>query len=246
MTSNLDLDQITSFVNQNIDSFHAKRLQRINKIRLTDMLSRKNPYLFRAKNINSASEFVNSILESALSASEEGLFGNFLESLAIFINHLQFGGQKSSSRGIDLDFARDHTRYLVAIKSGPNWGNSSQYTAMKNDFRNALKVLRQSHHIGNVRTALGTCYGKAKPVDNGEYLRFEGQAFWEFISGEKTLYIDLIKPLGYEAKYHNDQYLAAREKAYNRLTRELLLDFCNESGEIDWAKLLRFNSSNLD
>ncbi len=244
--SNLDLDRITAFVNQNIDTFHVKRLKRIQDIRLTHILSRKNPYLFRAKNINSASELVNSILEAALSASEEGLFGNFLEELAIFINHMQFGGQKSSSRGIDLDFVRDATRYVVAIKSGPNWGNSSQYNAMKNDFKNALKVLRQSQQTGNIRVVLGICYGKAKPVDNGEYLRAEGQAFWEFISGDKNLYIDLIHPLGYEAKHHNDIYLKARELAFNRLTRELLLDFCNESGEIDWPKLLQFNSGNLD
>lgn len=94
--SDFDLARVTEFVNQNIDTFHLKRLKRIQDIRLTNILSRKNPYLFRAKNINSASEFVSSILEAALSASEEGLFGNFLEELAIFINHMQFGGQKSS------------------------------------------------------------------------------------------------------------------------------------------------------
>ncbi len=242
----LDLDKVTAFVNQNIDTFHAKRLKRIQDIRLREILARKNPYLFRAKNIIFAPDLVSSILEAVLSASEEGLFGNFLEELAIFINQMQFGGQKSSSRGIDLDFVRDQTRYIVGIKSGPNWGNSSQYNAMRNDFKTAMKVLRQSQQTGNIRTVLGICYGNAKPVDNGEYLRVEGQAFWEFISGDRDLYIDLIQPLGYEAKQHNETYLNTKELALNRLTRELLVDFCNESGEINWAKLLQFNSGNLD
>jgi len=77
-----------------------------------------------------------------------------------------------------------------------------------------------------------------KPVDNGEYLRVEGQAFWEFISGDRELYIGLIEPLGYEAKQHSDVYIEARELTFNRLTRELLIDFCNEVGEINWSKLL--------
>ncbi|MCC6891943.1 MAG: cytosolic protein [Anaerolineae bacterium] len=245
IVSKLDLDKVTVFVNQNIDTFHAKRLKRIQDIRLKDILARKNPYLFRAKNINFAPDLVTSILEAVLSASEEGLFGNFLEELAIFINHMEFAGQKSSSRGIDLDFMRDETRYIVGIKSGPNWGNSSQYNAMRTDFKNALKVLRQSQQAGHIRAVLGICYGKSKPVDNGEYLRVEGQAFWEFISGSPNLYIDLIQPLGYEAKEHNEVYLSARELAFNRLTRELLLEFCNEAGEINWTKLLQFNSGNL-
>ena len=30
------------------------------------------------------------------------------------------------SPGIDLEFDKDGVRYIVTIKSGPNWGNSSQ------------------------------------------------------------------------------------------------------------------------
>jgi hypothetical protein len=242
----LDMERVTEFVKVNIDSFHQKRLKRIQQFKLRDVLQRKNPYLFRAKYINSAAELVTSTLEATLSASEEGLFGNFLEELAIFINQLTFGGQKSSSAGIDLDFTREAIRYVVAIKSGPNWGNSSQYKAMKNDFKNALRVLRQSQRAMDVRAVLGICYGKAQPSDNGEYLRLEGQAFWEFISGHPHLYIDLVEPLGHEARQHNDAYTEAKSLALNRLTRELLVDFCTEAGEIDWAKLLRFNSGNLD
>jgi hypothetical protein len=59
------------------------------------------------------------------------------------------------------------------------------------------------------------------------------------------LYVDLIEPLGHEAKQHNERYLSARNQTHNRLTRQLLIDFCTENGEINWAKLLQFNSGNL-
>src|SRR5579871_6725480 len=208
----LDLGRVSEFVNLNIDSFHRNRLLKIQELRLNDVLKRKNPYLFRAKNVTLASELVSSILDASLSSSEEGLFGGFLEQLAIFVNELAFHGQKSSAPGIDLEFTRDGVRYLVAVKSGPNWGNKDQHSSLRVNFRNAIKILRQSPRIANVQAILGTCYGKSKTVDNGEYIRICGQQFWEFISGESNLYIDLIKPLGYEAKKHNENYEVEKNK----------------------------------
>lgn len=241
----LDLTLVTDYVNQNIDTFHQKRLRKIRNLKLREVLRRKNPYLFRAKNILSASELVTSILDALVSSSEEGLFGNFLEELAIFINQMTYGGQKSSSPGVDLDFTRDDIRYIVAIKSGPNWGNSSQHEALKTNFKKALKILRQSQHTANVRAVLGTCYGKTETTDNGEYIRIEGQAFWAFISSSSSLYVDLIEPLGHEAKAHNEVYLVEKNKTLNRLVREFTIDFCDETGQIEWAKLVQFNSGNL-
>ncbi len=242
--SSLDLARITQFANQNIDTFHQNRLAKIQALQLRGILSRKNPYLFRAKNIVSASELVASILDASLSSSEEGLFGGFLEQLAIFINEMAFGGQKSSATGIDLEFNRDRTRYLVAIKSGPNWGNSSQYEALRANFKNALKVLRQNPQIGDVRAVLGTCYGKAITVDNGAYTRICGQNFWEFISGNGHLFIDLIEPLGFAAQAHNEYFTQQKNETYLRMVRQFTAEFCDESGLIDWPKLVNFNSGN--
>ena len=36
-------------------------------------------------------------------------------------------------------------RYLVAIKSGPNWGNSSQYQSLRANFKRAVIVQNQAH-----------------------------------------------------------------------------------------------------
>jgi len=119
------LRRINQYVNENIDLFHDKRLKKIKELKLNDILKCKNPYLFKAKNVNSASEIVLSIIEATLYASEEGLFGTFLEGLAILVAELTCGGQKSGITGVDLELLRNEVRYLVAIKSGQNWGNNS-------------------------------------------------------------------------------------------------------------------------
>ncbi len=43
-----------------------------------------------------------------------------------------------------------------------------------------------------------------------------------------------------------EDYTTERAKVLNRFTREFLEDFCNPDGAIDWAKLVAFNSGNLD
>ena len=175
----LDISQVREFVNQHIDSFHQNRISAIQNIRLNNVLKRKNPYLFRAKNINAAPELVQHIMDAFLSSSEEGLFGQFLEGLAIFTNQLAYNGQKSSAQGIDLEFTREGIRYIVAVKSGPNWGNSSQYQALRDNFKKASRVLRQSSQIPHVQAVLGMCYGKSKDSDQGDYLKLYGQSFWK-------------------------------------------------------------------
>lgn len=41
---------------------------------------------------------------------------------------------------------------------------------------------------------------------------------------------------------HRQEYEKAYGKAVNRLTREFLLEFATAEGDIDWVKLLEFNS----
>src|ERR1700740_135211 len=118
----LDLNAVKEFVEQNIGEFHEKRLETVKTLKLKDVLKSKNPYLFKAKNVTKADDIIESILSAYISSSEEGIFGNWLERLAIFINDSVYKGRKGGIEGIDLDFDKDGVRYLVAIKSGPNWG----------------------------------------------------------------------------------------------------------------------------
>jgi len=122
----MKMDEVQRYVNENIVDFHEHRLTAIRELSLSKLI-KKNPYLCKAKNITKASELIEGTMEAFLSSSEEKMFGDFLEGLAIFIAGKTCNGYKSSSQGIDLEFERDGTNYLITIKSGENWGNSSQH-----------------------------------------------------------------------------------------------------------------------
>lgn len=94
--------KVEAFVQAEIIQFHQSRLQGLESLKLVKLLSSKNPYLFRAKNLDTASDLLNAVLGAWLSSSEEGMFGQFLEHLAIFVAMETCKGQKSSTTGIDL------------------------------------------------------------------------------------------------------------------------------------------------
>ncbi len=235
---------IEKYVNENIESFHLKRIEAISKLKLADVLKSKNPYLFRAKNVHLASTLMTAILDARLSSSEEGSFGGFLEHLAVFVAKNTGGGEKSGATGIDIELVRKGIRYLIAVKSGKNWGNASQHAALRQNFKTAVKVIRQSKHAGELQPTLGICYGKFQTTNTGEYLHIGGQSFWNLISGDPNLYIDLIEPLGYKAEEHNATFKKQKNKTYNRLIREFMEQYCKDD-EIDWPKLVRFVSGNM-
>jgi len=238
-------DLIQQYVHENIDSFHAKRLDNIKGLKLKLVLASKNPYLFRAKNLNSATALVAALLDARLSSSEEGSFGGFLEDLAIYVASITGGGQKSTAEGIDIELTRADVRYLIAVKSGRNWGNQGQHNDLKDNFRKAVKVLKQSKHTGEVQPTLGICYGKFKTVNNGEYLHIGGQSFWHLLSGDRKLFVDLIDPLGHEAEAHAERFETEKGATYTRLTAEFIEAFCDAEYKIDWPKLVCFVSQNL-
>lgn len=70
-----------------------------------------------------------------------------------------------------------------------------------------------------------------------------GQRFWEFISGSKTLYTDIIEPLGSRAKERKEEFEIELAKVTNRLKKEFLDNFCLPDGTILWKGIVEFNSS---
>ena len=234
--------EIVDYVEANIQVFHQKRLDSLEKLKLMDVVRRKNPYLFKAKNINTAPEFVKTILDAFLSSQEEGIFGGFLEELAIFICSKVYDGRKSAAEGIDLEFERDDRRHIVSIKSGPNWGNSSQVAKLRDNFKKAKRILRTNTSSANVVAINGCCYGKDRKPDKGDYLKLCGQKFWEFISGDSNLYTDIIEPLGYQAKERNEQFVKEYAKVVNKFTAEFIGKFCDAEGNMLWEEIVKFNS----
>ncbi|RYY38738.1 MAG: cytosolic protein [Chitinophagaceae bacterium] len=238
----LDLNAVTSYVEQNIGDFHQRRIAGLNGLQLRKVLGKKNPYLYKAKYMLFSQDIVRSITDAYISSQEETIFGNWLEGLALFINHEVYGGWKSGITGIDLEFDSDGYRNIVTIKSGPNWGNASQIMKMKSSFITAARTLRTSNARVNVRAVNGCCYGRDNNPDKGDYFKYCGQRFWEFISGEQELYTNLVEPLGHQARERNDDFMAAYAQVINQFTQQFTADFCNANGTINWARLVQHNS----
>ena len=242
----IDIGAVYPFIQDHIDDFHTSKLNSLSNTSLRELLKKKNPYLFRVKNILTAEELVKSLLDAKMSSSEEELFGAFLENLAIFIAQVTLDANKSSSHGIDFEYSKDKTRYLVTLKSGLNWGNSSQWKALESDFKSAMTILKQSFHITNINCILGICYGKAKTtIKRGIILQVCGQNFWYMITGNESFYKDIVQPLGYKAKESNESFEERKAEIINRLTGNFISDFCDESGKILWENVVEFNSGNI-
>ena len=243
---NLNLKDVSQYVEKNIGTFHEKRIQSLDGLKLIQVLKRKNPYLFKAKYVLTADQIVRGIVDAHISSNEETIFGDWLEGLAIFINGKVYGGRKSGIKNIDLEFDKDGIRNIVTIKSGPNWGNSSQIAKMITDFKIAKKTLRTGNSKLNIVAVNGCCYGRDSQPDKGDYFKYCGQMFWEFIAGDTNLFTELIEPLGHKAKERNDDFMKSYSQMINKFIKEFTTDFCDKTGAIDWDKLVKLNSATVE
>jgi len=241
----LSIDKVTEFANENIVDFHRKRINSLEGLKLSKLLT-KNPYLFKAKNIQTANELIQGLLDAFLSSSEEKLFGDFLEDLAIYIASQTCGGHKSTAPGVDLEFENRGIYYIISVKSGPNWGNSSQQSKLAEDLQKAAIRVKQYRHGNNTQPVLGICYGKTSTRYLRGYLKVVGQNFWYLISENQNLYTDIIEPIGFRAKEHNEAFEIEKNKVTNKFTKLFIDRFCNDDGAIDWVRLVEFNSGNYD
>lgn len=241
----LNLNLVKDYVNEHIVDFHQRKLRSLEELRLEKLLT-KNPYLFRAKNLVTPQELIDDLLTAFLSSSEEKLFGDFLEGLALFIAEQTCSGHKSTAQGVDLEFFNNNTHYIVSIKSGPNWGNSSQQDKLEQDLKTAVARLKQAQRNINVQPVLGICYGKTKTSFLRGYMKIVGQNFWYLISENPDLYTDIIEPIGHKAYEHNENFHMERKKIVGRFSHEIHEKFFDpNTGLIDWVKLVKFNSGNL-
>jgi len=239
----LNLSELYNYVEEHISTFHQKRLDYIkNKVDFKKILEHKNPYLFKAKNILTAQDLIKGFLDAYLQSQEETLFGEFIEGLAIFVCNKIYSAKKSRLTGIDLEFEKDNKIYIVEIKAGWNWGNSSQIRQLKINFNDAIKHFK-SITDKEIIAVNGCCFGKKKNKnpDKDGYLKICGQEFWQFITGEEDFYIEIMEPIGHKAKQKNEEFIEAYSILINKFTLEFSTHFCVD-GKINWNKLLEFNS----
>lgn len=243
-----DLAVVRKFIEDNIGpDFHDKKSAKLKSLTLETILKRKNPYLFKAKGAATANDLIEAVLDATVSSGEETIFGNFLEKIAIAVCKATYGGRKSSTTGLDLEFQHDGRYYIVSIKSGPNWGNAGQIKKMESDFSKAKRTLRTSGGVGKAEIIAveGCCYGKDDAPDKGDYQKLCGQRFWQLISGREKLYRELIEPLGFRAAERNEELIALRAQKLNLFTAAFLEKFCDR-GLISWDKLIQYNSGAKD
>ncbi len=243
--NSLDLDAVCQYVNDNVQYFHDRKITSLEELTLNRLLQ-KNPYLFKAKNITWPPDLIKALLEAFLSSSEEKLFGDFLEGLAVFVAGQTCNGHKSAAQGVDLEFINRGTHYVVSVKSGPNWGNSSQHRRLAQDLRDAVTRVKQSRTTLNVQPVLGICYGKTRSRHTTDgYWKVVGQNFWYLISENQHLYTDIIEPIGYRAQEHNEAFLKQQDKVALDFVLEFAARF-SDQGRVDWVKLVEHNSGNFD
>jgi hypothetical protein len=241
MKQSMTYEEIEVLVRNCLLSFYQRRISKLSGLQLQTALRKKNPYLFRAIGIQTANDIVAQILQAFMSSSDETIFGNeFFEPLAKKIS----GGTVSGSEGVDIVIETDTKYTAISVKSSPNAFNSSQAKRMNDEFNKLrsrmLKIQKQFDPM------LGHCYGKVNSEPKQyTYRRRSGQVFWEEISGDPDCYLKIMQLMGDLPNEHLTRYREEYEKALNRFTRDFLNDFATTDGEIDWDKLLIFNSGSL-
>lgn len=249
----LNQDELQLFISGKVMApFYKIRLEKLSTLTLSELMKRKNPYLFKAKNIQTAEELVRYVLDAFLSSQEETIFGNLMEELAIYACSKVFNGYKAKQgkfKSVDLIFQRDNKAYIVGIKSGPFWGNRDQKDRMKSNFKEARKTLRSEGIKTKIIAVNGCMYGKdnkpykvdAKDRDKS-YYKYCGQEFWELITGDNRFYQRIVVPIDKEAKKRDESFRNTYHAKINELTKEFAESYLSDEGQINWKKLIDFVS----
>lgn len=233
--------ELEDYVAEKLRLFYAQRLAKLRKMNLTAVL-KKNSYLFRAKGVSNAADFVENVLHAYLSSSEETAFGTlFFEPLTLEVTKTK-GAIKTGSKGTDIEFDTPTKHTVIAVKSATNSQNSSAQDKQNLEF---IKINQTVRAKGKAFDAiLGYSYGRvSKEFPEGKiYRRLAGQAFWEELSGDSDFYLKILRAMKEYPVRHREEYDLERTKLTNRLTQGFALNFLDVEGSIDWEKLLRFNS----
>lgn len=237
-----DEKEVVQAISNALEIFYSTLIEKIDKLDIKKVMKRKNPYLYRAKAMQSAAEIVESVLNAFVTSSEETIFGNcFFEPIAIAAS----GGKKALAEGIDIMIQDDEENiiYALAVKSGPSVFNADSKKRQEQNFVAASKLAKQVK--ARYEAYIGYCYGKKKNSSKGMpkfYQELAGKQFWTELTGDEEFYVKIISYMGTLPEQYVAAYKESYNKAANRLVREFSNEFCLEDGSIDWNKLVEFNS----
>lgn len=143
ISNSYDEQAVVQAIANALDIFYSTLIDKIDGLDIKKVMKRKNPYLYRAKAMQSASEIVESVLNAFVTSSEETIFGNcFFEPIAIAAS----GGNKALAEGIDIMIQDNDTNtiYAVAVKSGPSVFNADSKKRQEQNFMAASKLAQQA------------------------------------------------------------------------------------------------------
>lgn len=238
----VDRKAVEQAIAHSLEEFYNSLLAKIDTINISDIMKRKNPYLYRAKGIQSATEIVEGVLAATVSSSEETIFGNcFFEPLAIAAS----GGVKALAEGVDImvDDRDENTIHAIAVKSGPSVFNADSKKRQEQNFNAARKLAQQAKAIYD--PIIGYSYGKKKSTGKGRptiYRELAGQDFWAELTGDSDFYLKIILYMGNKPEQYLERYRESYNRASNRLVKQFTEKFCDDEGNIDWETLVQFNS----
>ena len=113
LNNSYDEQEVIKAIATALETFYANLIEKIDGLNIKKVMKRKNPYLYRAKAMQSATEIVESVLNAFVSSSEETIFGNcFFEPIAIAAS----GGNKALAEGIDIMIQDNETNTISLLQ----------------------------------------------------------------------------------------------------------------------------------
>jgi len=116
---------IEAHVNKAVVTFHHMRYKSLRDIGLKQVLKKKGLYLYRAGNIWVASDLVKSLLDDLVSSSDETIFRQFLDDIALFIVSEAKRGTESASGNHEVEFTYQGNHCVVSVKMGQGYGKAT-------------------------------------------------------------------------------------------------------------------------
>jgi hypothetical protein len=232
-----------------LNQFFDRRIETLQKLDLIKTLKRKNPYLYRAVGVGSASEIVREILLAFISSSDETNFGTiFFEPLAKWAaeqtacKDMEAKVNVGNAAGVDITIEDAVCFMAIAVKSGTHVFNKQSRETQVKEFealRSRLFKLKKRFD-----PVVGYCYGKKSQHKqrNLKFQEFAGQKFWHLITHEEDFYLRIIELMEKTPKLHAPKFKDEFTKAENRFVKEFLYHFSKKDGSIDWRKLAKMNS----
>lgn len=237
-------EEVKKAIASALENFYESLLNKIDAINIKDVMKSKNPYLYRAKSMQTSADIIESILQAFVSSSEETIFGNcFFEPIAIAAS----GGTKSATKGVDIELhdTTTNTKFFIAVKSGTSIFNADSMKKQGENFEEAQRTLRTSGGRIGFSAIVGYAYGTKNESGRGKakiYEEVAGEEFWEALTGDKNFYTKIISYMDTLPEKYIDDYNTSYSRAYNRLVRDFSIEFCNPDGSINWEKLVEYNS----